>query len=176
MRNILVIAAIMIGAGTLMGQMASKSTFSSSSPTTVAVASAPSQPKVQTKVAPGGRKFSVAKDPRGHFQVRAYVDGRDLRFMVDTGATVVALNELSAAQIGVRPMPSDYTVTVSTANGNVKAARTRLRRVEVGGLYVDDVDALVLPDKALSENLLGLSYLSRLKRYEFAGSTLVLEQ
>ena len=58
----------------------------------------------------------------------------------------------------------------------MKAARAKLRRIEIGGLYVDDVDALVLPDKALSENLLGLSYLSRLKRYEFAGSTLVLEQ
>jgi aspartyl protease family protein len=177
MRNILVIAAVMIGAGTLMGQMASRSTsFSSSSPTTVAVASTQSQPKVQRTVPPGGRKFTVEKDRRGHFQVRAYVDGRDLRFMVDTGASVVALTERDAAQIGVRPMPADYTVNVSTANGNVKAARTRLRRVEIGGLYVDDVDALVLPDKALSENLLGLSYLSRLKRYEFAGSTLVLEQ
>lgn len=177
MRNIIIIAAVLIGAGSLMGQMAARSTTSSSSsPTTVAVASTQPQPKIVTKVAPGGRKFTVEKDRRGHFQVQAYVDGRDLRFMVDTGASVVALTERDAAQIGVRPMPSQYTVTVSTANGVVKAARTKLRRVEIGGLYVDDVEALVLPDKALSENLLGLSYLSRLKRYEFAGSTLVLEQ
>jgi aspartyl protease family protein len=157
-----------------MGTWAGRST---NAPTTVAVASTqPSSPKVVTKVAPGGRKFTVEKDKRGHFQVRAYVDGRDLSFMVDTGASVVALTERAAAQIGVRPMPSEFSINVSTANGAVRAARAKLRRVEIGGLYVDDVEALVLPDKALSENLLGLSFLSRLKRYEFAGSTLVLEQ
>ena len=48
--------------------------------------------------------------------------------------------------------------------------------VDIGGLVVRDVDALVLPDEALSENLLGLSYLSKLRRYEFAGGKLVMEQ
>ena len=123
MRNIIVIAAVMIGAGTLMGQMAARSTSTPAPPTTVAVASAPSQPKVQRTVPPGGRKFTVEKDKRGHFQVDGYVDGRDLSFMVDTGASVVALTERDAAQIGVRPMPSEFSVNVSTANGVVKAAR-----------------------------------------------------
>jgi aspartyl protease family protein len=176
MRNIIIVAAVLIGAGSLMGQMAARSTVPPSASTTVAVASSPSQPKIQTSVPPGGRKFSVERDRRGHFAVRARVDGRDLGFMVDTGASVVALTERDAAQIGVRPMRQDFTVNVSTANGNVRAARVKLRNVDIGGLRIDDVDALVLPDAALSENLLGLSFLSRLKRYEFAGSTLVLEQ
>ena len=96
--------------------------------------------------------------------------------MVDTGASVIALNESSAARIGVRPPPRDYTSNVSTANGTIKGARTRLAEVNVGGLVVRDVDAMVLPDEALSEILLGLSYLSKLKRFEFAGGKLVLEQ
>jgi aspartyl protease family protein len=48
--------------------------------------------------------------------------------------------------------------------------------LEVGGLIVRDVDAMVLPDEALSENLLGLSFLSRLKRFEYANGQMVLEQ
>jgi aspartyl protease family protein len=58
----------------------------------------------------------------------------------------------------------------------VKAAPTRLAMVEVGGLIVRDVDAMVLPDEALSENLLGLSFLSKLRRFEYANGTMVLEQ
>ncbi len=104
------------------------------------------------------------------------VAGRNLSFMVDTGASVIALTAQDAARVGVRPMRSEYDVSVSTANGTVRAARTRLTNVEIGGLMVRDVDALVLPEGALSENLLGLSFLSKLKRYEFAGSKLVLEQ
>jgi aspartyl protease family protein len=48
--------------------------------------------------------------------------------------------------------------------------------MDVGGLIVRDVEALVLPDEALAENLLGLSFLSRLKRFEYANGRLVLEQ
>ena len=58
----------------------------------------------------------------------------------------------------------------------MKAARTRIALIDVGGLLVRDVDALVLPDEALSENLLGLSFLSKLKRFEYANGQLVLEQ
>ena len=52
----------------------------------------------------------------------------------------------------------------------------RIAMVDVGGLVVRDVDAMVLPDEALSENLLGLSFLSKLKRFEYANGQMVLEQ
>ena len=96
--------------------------------------------------------------------------------MVDTGASVVALNEKSAAQFGLRPLPSQYNATVNTANGTLKAARTRIAMIELGGLVVRDVRALVVPDTALRENLLGLSFLTKLRRFEYAGGKLVLEQ
>jgi aspartyl protease family protein len=73
-------------------------------------------------------------------------------------------------------MRADYTATVSTANGQVKAARATIERFELGGITVYDVPALVLPDEALNVNLLGVSFLSRLKRYEYAGGRMVLEQ
>ena len=96
--------------------------------------------------------------------------------MVDTGASLVALNEKSAARFGLRPTPGDYNATVTTANGTIKAARARPAMIDLGGLVVRDVDAMVLPDEALSENLLGLSFLSRLKRFEYANGQMVLEQ
>ena len=122
------------------------------------------------------RSTVVANDLRGHFKTDGKVDGTNVSFMVDTGSTVVALNETSAAALGLKPTPADYNASVGTANGSVKAARARLATVDVGGVIVRDVDAIVLPDEALKENLLGLSFLSRLKRLEFAGGKLVLEQ
>jgi aspartyl protease family protein len=86
------------------------------------------------------------------------------------------VRESDAAQIGIRPQRADYTAVVSTANGKVKAAPAKLERVELGGITVFDVPALVMPDDALGVNLLGTSFLSRLKRYEYANGRLVLEQ
>ena len=89
---------------------------------------------------------------------------------------MVAVNESSASRFGVYPSRGDFTANVTTANGTIKGARTRLSMVDVGGLVVRDVDALVLPDEALSENLLGLSFLSRLRRFEYSNGQMVLQQ
>ena len=170
MRNIMIFAAIMIGAGTFMAQIADRMT--------PAAASTVSRPAAALEVAvpDTGRSLSIAHDSRGHFATEGRINGQRIGFMVDTGASVIALNETSAAQFGFRPSPGDYTARVTTANGTIKAARTRIAMVDVGGLVVRDVDAMVLPDEALSENLLGLSFLSRLKRVEYANGMMVLEQ
>lgn len=172
MRNIMIIAAIMIGLGTFMAQMADKMT-----PTPAAATTAPrAVDAVGTSAQAGSRSLNIPRDGRGHFETEGRIDGQRIAFMVDTGASVVALNESSAARFGLRPSPGDYNATVTTANGTVKAARSRIAMLEVGGLVVRDVDAMVLPDEALSENLLGLSFLSRLKRFEYANGQMVLEQ
>ena len=58
----------------------------------------------------------------------------------------------------------------------MRAARVQLNRVEIDDVTVRDVAALVVPDEALSENLLGLSFLSKLRRFEYANGKLLLEQ
>ena len=123
-----------------------------------------------------GRSLMLESDRQGHFQVEARVEGRFVDFVVDTGASLVVLRESSAAQAGIRPQPRDYTAVAVTANGKIKAARATIDRIEVGGITVYDVPAMVLPDEALAKNLLGVSFLSRLKRYEYANGRLVLEQ
>jgi aspartyl protease family protein len=172
MRNIMIFAAVMIGLGLFMAQTAERMT------STPALAKATPQKAVstQTVARAGNRSVSIPRDHRGHFATDGRIDGQRIDFMVDTGASVVALNERSAARFGLRPSRSDYTATVSTANGTIKAARTRIAMMDVGGLIVRDVDAMVLPDEALSENLLGLSFLSKLRRFEYANGRLVLEQ
>jgi aspartyl protease family protein len=165
-------AAILIGLGTVMAQMADKMTA-----TTPAMAKTASIATVTSNNASAGvRSLSIGRDARGHFQTEGRIEGQRVAFMVDTGASVVALNEKSAAQFGLRPSRADYNATVTTANGTLKAARARIAVVQVGDLTVRDVDAMVLPDEALSENLLGLSFLSKLKRFEYANGRMVLEQ
>ena len=171
MRNIMILAALLVGFGTIMAQLADKMTASPALANSVS-----RQTSAETPAPTGGRSLSIPSDARGHFLTEGRIDGQRIGFLVDTGASVVALNEKSAARFGFRPNRSDYTTTVSTANGTIKAARTRLAMVELEGIVVRDVDAMVLPDEALSENLLGLSFLSKLKRFEYANGRLVLEQ
>src|SRR5437899_4985002 len=153
MRNIMILAAFMVGLGTIMAQMADRMTA------TPAFANAASRKAaaVETVGQSGLRSLSIPRDSRGHFQTEGRIDGQRIGFMVDTGASMIALNETSAARFGLRPSRGDYNATVTTANGTIKAARTRLAMVDIGGLVVGDVDAMVLPDEAMPANLLGLS-------------------
>jgi aspartyl protease family protein len=175
MRNIMIFAGLLVGAGVYMAQTADKMTAATPARATSASNMAASA-RVQQPAQTGIRSLSIPRDARGHFQTEGRIDGQRIAFMVDTGASVIALNESSAARFGLRPSRGDYNAAVSTANGTIKAARTRLAMVELGDLIVRDVEAMVLPDEALSENLLGLSFLSRLKRFEYAGGKMVLEQ
>jgi len=171
MRNLMILAAVLVGLGTYMAQMADKI-----SPAPASASPSPKKADTETVAQASGRSLNIPPDARGHFQTDGRIEGQRISFMIDTGASLVALNEKSAARFGLRPSRSDYNAIVSTANGTIKAARARLAMIELGGLVVRDVDAVVLPDEALSENLLGLSFLSKLKRFEYANGKLVLEQ
>jgi aspartyl protease family protein len=145
-------------------------------------AAAPPAAAVQTVAAApttysgGPRTVVIQRDARGHFTVDGVVDGRRIAFMVDTGASVIALTKRDAARLGYHPAMRDYVGQVQTANGVVQVARVKLDMVEVGGVIVHNVDAIVAPDEALNENLLGLSFLSRLRRFEYREGRLVLEE
>ena len=118
----------------------------------------------------------VARDGSGRFRVDGRVDGRSLQFTVDTGASVVALTAPDAASLGIFPARNDYTVLMRTANGTIRAAPATLDLVEIGGIEVHDVTAVVMPDGALSDDLLGMSFLSRLRHFDYSAGKMVLEQ
>src|SRR5262249_20091394 len=127
------------------------------------------------QTASGYRTVTLDSDASGHFQVEARVDGRRLDFMIDTGASLIALRESSAARLGIHPSARDYSIKMQTANGVGRAARVELNYVEINGITVRDVEAFVIPDDALGVNLLGMSFLSRVKWSHDRGR-LVLEQ
>jgi aspartyl protease family protein len=126
---------------------------------------------------PDAGSMIVVPDSQGHFRVEGSVDARHMDFVVDTGATMIALTARDAAMLGIHPAVSDYTIAVRTANGTVRAAPVTLNRVEIGSsIAIRDVAAMVMPEDALSDNLLGMTFLSRLQRYEYSNGRLVLEQ
>lgn len=168
MRSILVFAILALAIGAVVPRLYMRD--AAAPPAQAAVV----QP-VRAEPTAGGRTVTLQKGDNGHFQTEAVIDGRRMAFLVDTGASVIALRQRDAARLGVHPVPRDYTANVSTANGIIKAAPVELNRVEVGGLVVRNVAALVLPDEALAQNLLGMSFLSKV-RWEHRNGRLVLEQ
>jgi len=171
MRQIVFFAVALLIVGGFAARYVDKMMAQPKPAPTASVQTATAQPIAYT------RELAIPRDTNGHFRVDGQANGRPTSFMIDTGATVVAMRESDAARLGIRPMPRDYTATVTTANGTLKAAPMHFNSIEVGvGIRVYDVAGLVLPDEALSENLLGLSFLSRLRRFEYTNGRLVLEQ
>jgi len=166
MRALVVFAALLLAVGAFAARYADR--LMPAQPASQVLAAAPPAPV-------NSRSVTISRDSRGHFMVEARVDGRRLEFMIDTGASVIALRESAAARLGVHPSPRDYTVPIQTANGVGRAAPIRLNVVEIGAIVVRDVPALVSPDSALATNLLGMSFLSRV-RFSYDRGKLVLEQ
>jgi aspartyl protease family protein len=115
-------------------------------------------------------------DPRGHFVFDAAVDDRPLTFMADTGATIVVLTYEDAKRVGLSPHSLDFSVRVQTANGVAYVAPVTLDRVRVEDITVRNVRGAVAEKGALSTNLLGMSFLGRLKGFQIQGGQLVLIQ
>jgi aspartyl protease family protein len=172
MRSVIMLAIVALAAAVIVPRYVMGT--NAAHPLPAAMAARPVEPLAPA--AADSRSVIVPRDARGHFQIDGRVDGRRLTFMVDTGASVVALTASDAASLGIHPAERDFTVLVKTANGTVRAAPVELNRVEIADLTVHNVAAMVLPEGALSDNLLGLSFLSRLRRFEYSQGKLVLEQ
>jgi len=131
---------------------------------------------VQVAAPPANSRSLVLRaSDGGHFAVEARVDGRRIPFMIDTGASQITIRESDAARLGFHPKERDYTVRINTANGAGRAAQVDLRMVEVGDIVVRDLPALVIPDNMLNVNLLGMTFLSRV-RWSHERGKLMLEQ
>ena len=126
-------------------------------------------------VSNNSRSLEIRAGQGGHFATDARIDGRRIEFVVDTGASQITIRESDAARLGFHPSRRDYSVRIHTANGEGRAAMVDLNMVEVGNIVVRDIRALVVPDEALSVNLLGMSFLSRV-RWTHERGRLVLEQ
>ena len=125
-------------------------------------------------VAVSARNVVLVKAANGHFATPGSADGRTVDFLVDTGATVVVLTSETALRLGFHAKPSDYTQTMTTANGSLGMAPMTIKELRLGQIAVNNVQAAVAPPGKLNVNLLGMSFLSRLRKFEFSGDQLIL--
>ena len=124
----------------------------------------------------GSGAVTVPAGRNGHYTVTASIQGRSIGLLVDTGASAVLLSYEDAQRIGLSLVPSDFRTSVSTANGVAKVAPVTLNEIRVGTIRVPNVRAAVAQQGALSESLLGMTFLGRLNRVEMQKGYLVLVQ
>jgi len=107
----------------------------------------------------GGKQIVLTAQSGGHFHANGAINGRSVRFMVDTGATNVAMDRYEAERLGIDYKNGRRGIT-RTANGDVTVYATKLASVRIGDVQVYDVDAVVLPSP-MPYILLGNSFLTR---------------
>ncbi len=128
----------------------------------VALAPPPSTPAAITKANDGN-----------YWAIADVNDGHEVHFLIDTGASAVALTTDDAKRLGIDPASLNYQFTVATAHGTARAAQVRLASIAVAGARVENVDAYVL-DSGLDTSLLGMTYLGRLSEFQATPTSLIL--
>jgi aspartyl protease family protein len=123
----------------------------------------------------GYREALLEADQRGQYAGDALVNGLPVHMLVDTGASDVFVSASTAHRLGLTPSGGRKRA-IQTANGQSTASPTVLRRVSLGGLYMNDVEALILTPEAGEVNLLGESFLKRLVSVEQREGMLILRQ
>jgi aspartyl protease family protein len=121
-----------------------------------------------------GQTVRIRRQRDGQFVAQARVNDVTINMIVDTGASQVVLTPDDARKAGISLNGLVYSVPVRTANGVTYAAPVRLTNVKLGPLALGNVEALVAKPESLHQSLLGMSFLSRLRSYEFSGDFLTL--
>jgi aspartyl protease family protein len=116
---------------------------------------------------------TLPRAPDGHFYAEALVNGAPIRFIVDTGATRVALTRADAQRAGLTFTDADFTGTAKGAGGDVKIATVQLDRVTLGPHDARQVDAAIVAGD-MSVSLLGQSWLKTIGTVSISNNTMVL--
>ena len=130
----------------------------------------PSSPTLAnaTRAAP----LTLTRDETGQFHLTAEVNGRPMRFLVDTGADMIALTQADAEQAGIAPRPAEFRPAIRSASGTGMGAQIMLDRLSVGPTAMDHVPALVV--MGLEQNLLGQTALRQMGRVELNGDVMTI--
>ena len=167
------VALALLGSSFLLNRLPAPAPVSAAG-ATGAVDEAPS-PEPPQRESSGYREALLEADQRGQYAAGVLVNGAPVQMLIDTGASDVCISASTARRLGLGPSGGRRRV-MQTANGQSTALPTVLRSVSLGGLYVSDVEALILMPDAGEVNLLGESFLKRLVSVEQRNGTLVLRQ
>lgn len=121
------------------------------------------------------RAAFIEREADGHYWTRAEVDGTEVKFMVDTGASIVALTFRDAQRLGLEPDALTYDSEIRTAGGITFGAPVMLETIRIGKVEITGVSAVVLRSD-LEQSLLGMSFLGELSSYEFRRGQLIIRQ
>jgi len=119
--------------------------------------------------------IAIRKSPDGHFRANAKVNNTHVRFLVDTGASIIALTLNDAKRVGIDVNGLSYIAKMNTASGITYGAPIVLEKVSVGQITLRNVQAVVLKD-GLDNSLLGMSFLGRLQKFEASRNQLILKK
>lgn len=123
----------------------------------------------------GSGEVVITRSNNGHFMVRSEVNGVIVNFLLDTGATDIALDPLDAKRIGLDPDALNYIRIYQTANGKIRAAPVKLKSVRIGELEFYNVRASV-NENSSGGSLLGMSFLDLFTSYEVRGDKIYLRR
>ena len=110
----------------------------------------------------GRQSITLSADSGGHFMTLGTINGGSVRFLVDTGATLVALPAAEARRLGINYL-NGQRGQVQTANGTATAYRVKLDTLRIGDVEVSNVDAMVNENDSMGVILLGMSFLNRME-------------
>lgn len=120
-----------------------------------------------------GGQISLPRAPDGHYYLTAEVNGADIRFLVDTGATDIFLSRADAVAAGLDPAELPFIGSAMTANGPVRTAPVRIDTIRLGGIEDRGIRAFV-NEGEMRESLLGMGYLQRFSSVEIRQGALIL--
>ncbi|MEO0882112.1 MAG: TIGR02281 family clan AA aspartic protease [Pseudomonadota bacterium] len=169
----MLISAMLISA--LVGALLGTSKDSSAAPDArVNVVATTSTPEPKRQLAPDAAYIS--REDNGQYWTNASVEGTSVKFLVDTGASIVALTYRDAQRLRLKPKELDFRWSIRTANGETFGASVMLDSIRIGNVEIENVEAMVLQDGLLDHSLLGMSFLGELYSYEFKGDTLIIRK
>ncbi len=125
---------------------------------------------------PAHKEILLTANNYGHFLAAAEINGQEVDFMTDTGATYVALSYETAQKLGLAPQNMRFTGRSTTANGVARVASTEIEAIRIGDITVKNVQAVVAEPGRLTQNLLGMSFISQLSGFELNGATLTMRE
>jgi aspartyl protease family protein len=166
------VALALVGSSFLLNRLPAPAPASAAGVTDAIAAEAPAPPRRQSS---GYREALLEADQRGQYAAEVSVNGSPVRMLIDTGATQVCVSASTARRLGLSPS-GGRKLLIQTANGQSTASTTILRSLSFDGLYMNDVEALILAPEAGDVNLLGESFLKRLVSVEQRNGALVLRQ
>lgn len=121
-----------------------------------------------------GEAIEVKRQDDGHYWVQVEINGKDARFLIDSGATTTAVNATTARETGIQVDASGYPVIINTANGKVTAQRGLAGSLQLGPLQLND-HKVVVSDSFGDTNVLGMNFLDGLSSWKVENNIMTLQ-